>query len=116
MSVKLMSLSRALGGAGLAPRATRIPPARHRSARRRRSQPRGGRLSEELEPDAGAGVLAEEPPSLRDLIDQLEAAAALVLPGGLAPVRQPGLAVVYHVHVDGGTAAADRDGHPVGVV
>jgi len=45
---------------------------------------RGGRsvLRRELEPDAGAGPLAEEAPALRDLVDELEAAAALILPGG----------------------------------
>src|ERR1043165_5442392 len=51
-------------------------------------------LRRELEPDAGAGPLAEESPALSDLVDKLEAAAALVLPGGRTPVREPAPAVV----------------------
>ena len=66
-------------------------------------------LGEELEPDAGPGALAEESPALGDLVDQVEAAAALVLRGGLAPVRQPGLTVIHHVHVYGGAAAAELE-------
>src|SRR5712691_9608219 len=72
-------------------------------------------LRHDLEPDAGAGPLAEEPPALRDLVDQLEPAAVLILPGSLAPVREPAPAVVDHVHVHYRAAAHHRDGHPVGI-
>jgi len=40
-----------------------------------------------------AGLLAEESPALRDLVDELEPASALVLPIGFAPVREPDPAV-----------------------
>src|SRR5437867_4176573 len=84
---------------------------RHRPS----ASPRGSVLWRELEPDAGAGPLAEEPPALRDLVDELEAAAALVLPGGLPPVREPAPAVVDDVHVHHRSAAHRRDRHPAGV-
>src|SRR6266566_243292 len=77
----------------------------------------GGRsaLRRELEPYAGADPLAEEAPALRDLVDELEAAAALVLPGGLTPVRKPAPAVVDDVHVHHRSAAHHRDRHPARV-
>src|SRR6185437_13838463 len=73
-------------------------------------------LGRELEPDTGAGPLTEESPALGDLVDELKAAAALVLPGGLTPVREPAPAVVDHVHVHHRGPAHHRDRHPAGVV
>src|SRR5712692_10994306 len=69
----------------------------------------------DLEPDAGAGLLALESPALRDLVDELEPASALVLPVGFAPVREPDLAVVDDVDVHDRAAAHHRDGDPGGV-
>src|SRR5206468_12788312 len=69
----------------------------------------------EIEPDTGACPLAKESPALGDLVDELKAAAALVLPGGLTPVREPALAVVDHVHVHHRAPARHRDRHPAGV-
>ena len=69
----------------------------------------------DLEPDAGADGLAEEPPPLRYLVDQLEPAATLVVTTHLAPVREAGPAVVYDVDVDHHPAAGDRDRDPLGV-
>src|SRR5260370_4265339 len=69
----------------------------------------------ELEPDAGAGPLAQEAPALGDLVDELETAPALVLPGGLAPVREPAAAVVDDVHVHDRATVHHRDGHPARV-
>ena len=69
----------------------------------------------DLEPDAGAGRLAQEAPAVGDLVDQLEAAPAFVLAPGLAPVRDPGAAVVGHVDVHDLAAAGDGDGDRGGV-
>src|ERR1700749_2748188 len=69
----------------------------------------------DLEPDAGADGLTEEPPPLRELVDQLEPAATLVVSAYLTPVRQTGAAVVDDVDVDNHPAACDRDRDPLGV-
>src|SRR5271165_6940137 len=68
----------------------------------------------ELEPDAGAGPFAQESPALRNLVDQQEAASALVLAARFAPVREPGPVVIDDVHVYDRAAAHHRDGHPGG--
>src|SRR5580698_6733313 len=72
-------------------------------------------LRRELEPHAGAGRLAQEAPTLRDLVDELEPASVLVMPLRFPPVRQPGLPVIDDVHVHDRTAVGHRDGHPGGI-
>src|SRR5580700_3289343 len=56
-------------------------------------------LRRDLEPDAGAGALTEEAPAFGDRVDQLETAPVLVVPAGLAPVRQADASIVDDVHV-----------------
>jgi hypothetical protein len=55
-----------------------------------------------------------EAPSVRDLVYQVEPAAALVQAGAFPPVRQPRPAVVADLDPDA-AAAADADGHLDGV-
>src|ERR1035438_2826814 len=70
--------------------------------------PRAALLPVELEPHASAGPLAPEAPALRDLVDELEPASALVVPVGFAPVGKPAAPVVDHVHVHHRAAAGHR--------
>src|SRR5260370_480331 len=69
-------------------------------------------LRRDLEPDAGAGPLAEEAPAFGERVDQLETAPVLVVPAGLAPVRQADAPVVDDVHVHDRAEARHGHRHP----
>src|SRR5580700_3443092 len=71
-----------------------------------------GRLGRDLEPDAGAGPLAEEAPAFGERVDQLETAPVLVVPAGLAPLRQADAPVVDDVHVHDGAETHHGHRHP----
>src|SRR5260370_17410451 len=69
-------------------------------------------LRRDREPAAGTGPLAEKAPAFGERVDQLETAPVLIVPAGLAPLRQADAPVVDDVHVHDRAEAHHGHRHP----